>query len=153
MEFVIAVKDGKPNGLPIAAENLRQVFEDFPLELTKDALDKIGYVRWSPAPTPVLTVFEDYLEDEPYLDENGVYHQIFKVFEISEERKKQILENNAKEIRQIRDRLLQESDWSQGDDIPKELKQRYTSYRQKLRDLPSGDGFPLKVQWPTLESE
>jgi hypothetical protein len=153
MEFVIPVKDGKPNGLPMAVENLRQIHEDFPEELTRESLAKIGYARWTPAPTPELKIFEDYRETEPELDNNGVYHQTLQVFVIDQERQQEILQQNAQQVRQIRNQMLRDTDWSQGSDVPERLKQQYASYRQKLRDLPSGDGFPLKVQWPTLESE
>tara|TARA_Y100001937_G_C7095700_1_gene319955 strand:- start:93 stop:455 length:363 start_codon:yes stop_codon:yes gene_type:complete len=40
-------------------------------------------------------------------------------------------------LRMERDRLLIKSDWTQGDDVPVGIKTNYTTYRQKLRDLPS----------------
>lgn len=40
-------------------------------------------------------------------------------------------------LRGVRDRLLIYSDWSQGTDIPSELKASYATYRQELRDLPA----------------
>ena len=40
-------------------------------------------------------------------------------------------------LRRERDRLLAETDWTQGDDVPVGIKTNYTSYRQELRDLPS----------------
>ena len=40
-------------------------------------------------------------------------------------------------LRKERDRLLKETDWTQGYDVPVGIKTNYTSYRQELRDLPS----------------
>ena len=40
-------------------------------------------------------------------------------------------------LRMERDRLLRETDWTQGYDVPVGIKTNYTSYRQELRDLPS----------------
>ena len=40
-------------------------------------------------------------------------------------------------LRMERDRLLKETDWTQGYDVPVGIKTNYTSYRQELRDLPS----------------
>ena len=40
-------------------------------------------------------------------------------------------------IRKTRDRLLVASDWSQGTDVPSDLKTSYATYRQELRDLPT----------------
>ena len=42
-----------------------------------------------------------------------------------------------KRLRIIRNRLLVESDWSQGEDVPDDLKSSYTTYRNDLRDLPT----------------
>jgi len=42
-----------------------------------------------------------------------------------------------KRLRQKRDELLVESDWSQGADVPDALKTSYATYRTDLRDLPA----------------
>ena len=42
-----------------------------------------------------------------------------------------------KRLRQKRDELLVESDWSQGADVPDALKTSYATYRTDLRDLPT----------------
>ena len=40
-------------------------------------------------------------------------------------------------LRATRDRLLVDSDWSQGTDVPSALKSSYATYRTDLRDLPT----------------
>jgi len=40
-------------------------------------------------------------------------------------------------LRKKRDKLLVDSDWSQGVDIPTDLKTSYVTYRSNLRDLPT----------------
>jgi hypothetical protein len=40
-------------------------------------------------------------------------------------------------LRIVRDKLLIETDWVSGEDIPKSLKDIWYPYRQALRDLPS----------------
>jgi hypothetical protein len=42
-----------------------------------------------------------------------------------------------KRLREKRNKLLFDSDWSQGADVPSDLKTSYTAYRQELRDLPT----------------
>ena len=64
-------------------------------------------------------------------------------------------------LRKERDRLLIKTDWTQGDDVPIGIKTNYTTYRQKLRDLPS-TSTPIidtssptgisSVTWPTEPS-
>jgi len=55
--------------------------------------------------------------------------------EMTDADKRQLFRN---ELRELRDKYLQESDWTQMPDSPisNELKQRYSEYRQQLRDLP-----------------
>ena len=42
-----------------------------------------------------------------------------------------------KRLRKTRNKLLVDSDWSQGADIPSDLKSPYVDYRTDLRDLPT----------------
>lgn len=51
-------------------------------------------------------------------------------------------------IREQRDRLLTETDWTQGADIPQATKDKWAPYRQALRDVPDQSGFPFDVVWP-----
>ncbi len=62
-----------------------------------------------------------------------------------------VLKNHWAQIREYRDRLLVESDWSQGSDVPNTLKAKWATYRQALRDVPSASS-PDKVVWPTAPS-
>ena len=53
-------------------------------------------------------------------------------------------------LRTIRNKLLVESDWSQGLDIPEDLKASYVTYRNDLRNLPS---TVTKPNFDTLNSQ
>jgi hypothetical protein len=57
----------------------------------------------------------------------------------------------AQEIRSERNTKLTESDWTQLNDTPldNDSKVEWTVYRQALRDLPTQEGFPHSVIWPT----
>ena len=64
-------------------------------------------------------------------------------------------------LRRERDRLLVQSDWSQGNDVPVGIQSSYVTYRQQLRDLPSVSTPVLggtdrtgitSVTWPTPPS-
>ena len=56
----------------------------------------------------------------------------------------------ASRIRQERDTLLQETDFTQLEDapIPVTKKQAYKEYRQALRDITLQEGFPENVIFP-----
>jgi len=51
-------------------------------------------------------------------------------------------------IRRHRNNLLSESDWTQIPDCTVD-QTAWATYRQALRDIPSQEGFPFNVTWPT----
>ena len=55
------------------------------------------------------------------------------------------------EIREKRDDLLLETDWTQNPDVPDATKAKWQSYRQALRDVPS-QSDPYNITWPTRPS-
>ena len=58
------------------------------------------------------------------------------------------VESASRNIRRIRDLLIAKTDWTQGKDIPDSVSQRYTEYRQALRDITLQPDFPANVTWP-----
>jgi len=54
----------------------------------------------------------------------------------------------AASVRQQRNRLLAECDWTQLADTSSANQFAWAEYRQKLRDLPTQAGFPWTVTWP-----
>ena len=59
-------------------------------------------------------------------------------------------EDYAKETREQRDKLLDESDYLAMSDYPisEEKKSAILSYRQSLRDISKQSGFPRNIIWP-----
>ncbi len=55
-----------------------------------------------------------------------------------------------KRLRRKRNKLLVDSDWSQGADIPSDLKSPYVDYRTDLRDLPT---TVTKPDFDTLDNQ
>jgi hypothetical protein len=51
-------------------------------------------------------------------------------------------------IRQERSAKLKECDWTQAADSPVN-KETWATYRQSLRDVPTQEGFPWTITWPT----
>jgi hypothetical protein len=54
----------------------------------------------------------------------------------------------AKVARERRDFLLTQTDWSQAQDVPATVKEKYADYRQGLRDITNQVGFPTSIDWP-----
>jgi len=59
----------------------------------------------------------------------------------------------AENVRKDRNRRLAECDWTQLNDSPKNKKVEWATYRQALRDLPTQNGFPWTMEWPTTPEE
>ena len=60
----------------------------------------------------------------------------------------------ATEIREKRDKLLADTDWTQMQDtaLSDEKVEEYKIYRQALRDITTQDNFPYKVEFPSKPS-
>lgn len=54
----------------------------------------------------------------------------------------------AKSVREERNRRIAALDWTQGKDIPDSISSPAAFVRQDLRDVSSQDGFPWNVIWP-----
>ena len=69
-------------------------------------------------------------------------------------KKRQIEERLQAEIESVksqRNGLLARSDWTQISDVPKSIKDKYKTYRKRLRDIPLQAGFPFTIEWPEIE--
>ena len=55
------------------------------------------------------------------------------------------------DVRRERNQLLRESDWVSGSDVT--MSDEWKTYRQALRDIPSQEGFPNDVTWPTSPTQ
>jgi hypothetical protein len=56
----------------------------------------------------------------------------------------------ARRMRDQRNQLLKDSDWTQGKDIPDQISTTWANHRQQLRDITQQPGFPWQVTWPQL---
>jgi hypothetical protein len=57
-------------------------------------------------------------------------------------------EQVAAEVRGMRNLIIASTDWTQAADVPQAVKDKYTAYRQALRDVPAQVGFPRAINWP-----
>lgn len=57
-------------------------------------------------------------------------------------------QEHAIKVREKRNKLLAESDWTQVADSPVD-RPTWTAYRQQLRDISAQPGFPWDIIWPT----
>jgi len=61
-----------------------------------------------------------------------------------------IAEQPKKEVRELRNRLLTETDWVvvKHNELGTPIPQEWLDYRQALRDITEQTGFPEEIEWP-----
>lgn len=130
--------------------SLQQLREDnprtsFPSEMTEAVMNEynIYEVRQTPKPNDHT---KNISEGTPILIE-GVYYQNWEQTDASTVEINLRVEAKWEEIRQIRNELLLECDWTQLSDIPTETKTYWQTYRQELRDV-TNQPNPFNIVWP-----
>ena len=117
----------------------------FPNELGDETMVEFDLyeVRQTPKPNDYT---KNITEGTPILVD-GVYYQNWVQVNASESEIEYRLENQWFVIREIRNELLSECDWTQLSDIPSETKAIWSEYRQSLRDITSQTN-PFSITWP-----
>ena len=96
---------------------------------------------------------QDLNETNPTLSSNQ-WLQTWSITAASSDKIAQRTTDKQAEVRAQRNQLIAETDWvvvmakETGTNIAAAMK----TYRQALRDLPSADGFPHTMTWPTKPS-
>lgn len=83
-------------------------------------------------------VFTDYRDDDGVLHSIEEQETAYRATKDAEQ---------AKSVREQRNKLLADTDWTQVADAPVD-KAAWSTYRQALRDVSAQDGFPWNVTWP-----
>lgn len=109
-----------------------------PDSLTDSVLSAIGVEPIAATPKPAGYVAE---EVQPALID-GVWTQQWTVRPPTDAE----TEAKAAEVRAERNRLLDQTDWTQVSDAPVD-REAWAAYRQSLRDITTQTGFPWEVVW------
>ena len=117
----------------------------FPAVIPNETLSDFGVFEVLQTPKP-----NDYTknisEGTPTLTD-GVYYQNWVQTNASDSEKELRLAIKWSEIRELRNQLLSECDWTQLGDVSESIKTSYQSYRQDLRDITS-QLDPFSIVWP-----
>jgi hypothetical protein len=113
--------------------------------LTNELLAEWGMYVVTPTPMP-NDYTKNITEGTPVLTD-GVYYQSWNQTNATQSEIDYRIENQWFVIREIRNQLLTECDWTQLADIPSETKAIWSEYRQSLRDITSQTN-PFSITWP-----
>jgi len=78
---------------------------------------------------------------------DGVWTQGWQILDRDADDITESVENKKREVRAQRTNLLEETDFYGFSDVT--MTSEMSAYRQALRDVPSQEGFPNTVVWPT----
>ena len=132
---------------PYSIPQLREAYPNvsLPAELTNESL--IEWDMYVVTPTPMPNDYtKNITEGTPVLT-NGIYYQNWIQTDASQSEIDYRLENQWFIIRQTRNELLAECDWTQLADVSAETKSIWSEYRQSLRDITSQTN-PFSITWP-----
>lgn len=138
------------NGIISYPYSLQKLREDnphtsFPSEMTESIMNEwnIHEVRQTPKPNDYT---KNISEENPILVE-GVYYQNWVQTNASQSEIDLRISDKWDDVREQRNILLQECDWTQLADIPQETKELWSVYRQQLRDITTQSN-PFSITWP-----
>ena len=123
----------------------------FPKNISAATLDAFNVVEVQAVTPPTVTHLQVWHETTPVLDGN-VWKQSYTVSDVSAEDLASRTEGKKEELRNQRNQLLKNSDWTQVADSPVN-KDVWAAYRQALRDVPDQEGFPWDVTFPQPPKE
>ncbi len=132
---------------PYTIPQLREAYPNvsLPAELTDSVL--IDWDVYVVTPTPMPNDYtKNITEGTPVLTD-GVYYQNWIQTDASQAEIDYRLENQWFIVRQTRNELLAECDWTQLSDIPQTTKDLWSTYRQELREI-TNQPNPFNIEWP-----
>lgn len=116
-----------------------------------ELLGSLGYAELRYPEHPQPGRFEKLVEKEPEKID-GFWYRKFVIEPLSQEEESLLISNKWLEVRQTRDDLLKNSDWTQLPDSPIKNKQEWADYRKKLRTLFDDTNDPFNIVWPKQPS-
>lgn len=118
----------------------------FPVNPSNESLLNFGVYFVESTPKPEYNYTKNVEETNPILVD-GIYYQNWVETDATQTEINERVELQWGFIRDTRNSLLQETDWTQLSDIPTETKEIWTVYRQQLRDI-TNQSDPFNIVWP-----
>lgn len=134
---------------PYTFQNLRkdEYNVSFPKHLSDSLLKNWGVYKVYPSPKP--TDYTKRVEEGTPQLIDGIYKQNWIETPATEEEIKLKIENRWEMVREIRNKLLADSDWTVLSDSPVGSSlDEWKVYRQSLRDI-TKEPNPFEIIWPT----
>ena len=140
----------RETGSIVTEHEFRQMYPNtsFPIVLTEEIANDFGMDVVFDGPTPQITHLQVYYRDG-VKQIDGKWYTKYAVADMEQDAIDSTLRLQWDGIRDERNRLLLESDWTQLDDCPltNTQRQQWAMYRQALRDITLQQD-PFNIVWP-----
>lgn len=145
------VKNGIVLKFPYTLNDLRQSYPNvsFPSNVDDAFLEQYGMRRVHSSEPPKVEFWQKVLRKLPEFVE-GRLQEAWQVIDVSKEETEAKLRDLAAQVRDKRNQLLAESDWTMLSDAPVNDRQGWANYRHALRSVTTQAGFPWHIVWPDL---
>lgn len=117
----------------------------FPTDLPNGVLADFGVFSVVSTEQPTVDYTKNLIDSVAQVGDT--WNQVWVTQEASDQEKQERTDFQANSVREQRNELLAESDWTQLADAPVD-KNAWSVYRQQLRDLTEQVGFPWKITFP-----
>tara|TARA_B100001250_G_scaffold413696_1_gene448668 strand:- start:2500 stop:2943 length:444 start_codon:yes stop_codon:yes gene_type:complete len=118
----------------------------FPSDLKESTLNALGWDVVQETPQPTTTVYQQVVRNGVVKDSLKRWKQQYEIHELNKEDIDRLV---GSDVRDERNELLKETDWTQNRDVTLSNDAEWKTYRENLRNLPTQSGFPHNVVWPT----
>ena len=115
--------------------------------ITPEILDENGADPVLNGPTPEAGRYQ-IVQPDGVIQTDGQWYTNFKLVDLDDEQKAAKDSDQAKSVRDDRNKRLADCDWTQMPDSPLAGNQNWVTYRTELRNLTTQAGFPWEVTWP-----
>jgi len=120
---------------------------DDPETASDELLASYNVFPVTPTEAPAYNEQTQRVEEVNPTFDGSTWSEAWQIIELTPEQQELNTQSRAQEVRQRRDTLLEQCDWTQLPDSPVDPA-AWTTYRQELRDVPQQAGFPWNVTWP-----
>jgi len=121
----------------------------FAYRLTPELAEKFGVRKLKIVTPPYFDPSHQRRREVDPIFVNGEWLQTYVVEELSTDELSELRSIEAAKVREQRNKLLQESDWTQLSDVSEIIKEAWRQYRKDLRDVSLQNNFPFDIVWPT----
>jgi len=121
----------------------------FPKQPSTESLAQFGMFPVADVDVEINRKTQVLTEITPvYNEQEGRWERSFDIRDKTQDELNDDETKQATLIRNHRNKMLSDTDWTQVDDAPVD-KTQWAAYRQELRDISTQLGFPWEVNWPT----